>query len=86
MDKNDKVRRNNKKYIKLLKIYEGAVNMYLAEGPIVAASEAAGETAVAVGSDNPNIKHISKQSRLGYQYASTQRGSLRAPALPLCDC
>ena len=37
----------DKGYMKLLRMYMQAIKMYIAEGPVVAASEAAGETAVA---------------------------------------
>ena len=75
-------------YMSLLRIYTRAVKMYIAEGPVVAASEAAGETAVAensqtavavgshtaiaVCSDDPTRKHIPKRQR-PTQYESTQR-------------
>ena len=37
----------DKGYMKLVRMYMTAIKMYFAEGPVVAASEAAGETAVA---------------------------------------
>ena len=82
----------DKGYIKLLKLYIRAIKVYIAEGPVAAASEAAGETAVAeytqtaaavcsqtavaVCSDDPNIKHIPKRPRPA-QYESTQRGVIQ---------
>ena len=35
-------------YMKLLQLYRSAIQVYIANGPVVPASEAAGETAVAV--------------------------------------
>ena len=75
----------DKGYMKLLRMYMQAIKMYFADGPVVAASEAAGETAVAeyshtavaVCSENPNIKHIPKRTRLGYEYESTKRGVIQ---------
>ena len=40
----------DKNYMSLLRMYATAIKMYIAEGPVVAASEAAGETAVAENS------------------------------------
>ena len=45
--------------MKLLKVYMKAVDMYIAEGPVVAASEAAGETAVAVCAQTVAVKLFS---------------------------
>ena len=75
----------DKGYMKLLRMYMQAINMYFADGPVVAASEAAGETAVAeyshtavaVCSENPNRKHIPRRPRLGYEYESTKRGVIQ---------
>ena len=77
---NDHMQSKDKNYMKILRMYMKAIKRYIAEGPVVAASEAAGdtavaensqtavavgsETAVAVCSDDPNRRHIPKRQRL----------------------
>ena len=53
--------------------------MNVREGLVVAASEAAAETAVAENSKTAvaDIRHIRKRQRLGYQYQSTKRGVIQ---------
>ena len=88
----DNMHSKDRGYMKLLRLYMKAVKMYIVQGPVVAASVAAGETAakehsqtavavceqtaVAVCSDDPNIKHMSKRVR-PRQYQSTKRGVIQ---------
>ena len=64
----------DKGYMKLLRMYMRAIKMCTAEGPVFADSEGASETAVAVFSGDPHIRHIPKRPRLGSLYQSARRG------------